>query len=626
MVKRLTACLICLLLLPVLAAEPAMLREKHYRQAAWEFYQQQPAQALEALQLAPQQDSRTRLLEAGLYLQLGMPAHAAGLLQQVLVAPSGDAVLPQALRNIALLQFARYQLELGNKTQAKAYLSQVAITADGAYLGQQQLLSQLVFWPDIPVPAEPQFSVLAQQAEMPYIVSNQALVMAKQQPELALQWLKRLQQQLSTAAEQGFWQQLFNAPWRSLANTDDFQYPTKEEHALQDYLQLVQAQLHIALQDFAAADAILANFASDSVLSNNALRLYSHILTEQRHIPALLAVLQQQIKRQPFSETAWQAATRIGEQLERALVNDDALAAYRWADNYYQQQQQLIHEQARPLQVLQLSNSASPWQQQQLSNDNQLYRLSEDILALQQQLNAAPERQQRLGRLQQTLHYKLEQQQQLLPQQLPVFSDRQAQLAADFSQLQQHISLAQQHNLPELLIQGESHRQLTLLQQAEQRFIALRDASLPQAEAYNSRLQRLRGIMQWQYQQDKAGTDWQLQQQQQGLSQQLSQLTQRLQLLQQQGGQTERLLARQRQLTQLSERQQQLNLALLSQQQQLLAKLNQRLQQRLGEDIAVLQQLQRHNKESMARVMERLLAQGAGTSASAAVSGSGVQP
>ncbi|MBZ9610064.1 hypothetical protein [Rheinheimera maricola] len=625
MVKRLAASLLWLPLLPILAAEPDQLSEKHYRQAAWAFYQQQPALALETLQLAPQQDSRTQLLEAGLYLQLGMPGHAAELLQQILTLYRGDNALPQTLRNIALLQFARYQLELGDKAQAKLYLSQVDISADSTYLGQQQLLSQLVFWPDIALPAKPDFSALAQQAEMPYIVSNQALILAKQQPELALQWLSQLRQQFSIATEQGFWQQLFNTPWRSLTSADGFNYPAEEQQALQDYLLLIQAQLYISLQDFAAADAILANFASDSVLSNNALELYSHILTEQRHIPALLAVLQQQILRQPFGDTAWYAATRIGEQLERALANKDALAAYRWADNYYQQQQQLIHEQARPIQVQQLSDNASPWQQQQLSNDNQLYRLSEDILGLQQQLNAAPVRQQRLGRLQQTLQYKLQQQQQLLPSQLPDLSERQMLLADKFALLQQQISQAQQSELSLLLTQGEPHRQLMLLQNAEQRLQLLITAAQPQSEVYASRLKRLRGIMQWHYQQKSAQHDWQLQQQQQLLNQQLNQLTQRLQQLQQQGGQTEQLLVKQQRLTLLSEHQQQLNLALLSQQQQLLAQLNQRLQQRRNEDIAMLQKLQRHNKESMARVMETVLAQGSSGSNESAIQRSGAE-
>lgn len=614
MVQRLICPLLYLLALHATPAfaqaainDKQLLTEKHYRQAAWEFYQQQPAQALEALQLAPQQDQRTQLLEAGLYLQLLMPQHAADVLARLLAADSdGDNALPAALRNIALLQFARYQLESGDKAAARQYLAQVNITADGAWLGQQQLLSQLISWPDIEIPAQPDFVSLAQQAEMPYIVSNQALVLAKQQPEKALQWLSRLQQQLAVDAPQGFWQLLFSGQWPLQSQPQGFVYPQEEQQALDDYVQLTQAQLLIEQQDFAGADRILANFGADSVLSSSALQLYSHILTEQRHIPALLAVLQQQIKQQPFSLTAWQAATRIGEQLERSLQPRDALAAYHWAQQYYQQQTQLINRQATPLQVSQLQQGLSQWQTLQLSNDNNLHRLQQDALALQQQLNAAPQRQQRLLQLQDVTAYKLAQQQQLLTQQLPLLVARKQQLNQRYSQLQQQINQAATAPMALALWQGEPYQQLSRLERSEQRLQQLEQNGQP-AAAYRERLQRLRGLLQWQYSDTAAQRRWQLQRAQQQLATQLSALEQQLAALQQRGGKAARLQQLQQRLAQLTQQQQQLNLALLSQQQQLLAQLNQQLQQIRQQQLAQLTQLQRHNKESMARVMERVL-------------------
>ena len=233
MVKRLIVPVSLLLLSVFVMAEPVSLSEKHYRQAAWAFYQQQPASALEALQLAPQQDGRTRLLEAGLYLQLAMPQHAATALEQVLAQPADDNAVPQALKNIALLQFARYQLELGNKTAARQYLQQVNITADGAWRGQQQLLSQLIHWPDISVPPQPDFVSLADQPEMPYVISNQALVLAQtDQSDTALDWLAQIRQQLKTSEGQGFWQLLFSGQWHLLSEPDGFIYPGAEREAL----------------------------------------------------------------------------------------------------------------------------------------------------------------------------------------------------------------------------------------------------------------------------------------------------------------------------------------------------------------------------------------------------------
>lgn len=582
--------------------------EKHYRQAAWAFYLQQPAQALETLQLAPDADARTHLLEAGLYLQLDMPKHAAQLLETVIAQSHSDDTLPLEVRNIALLQFARYQLELGDKVAAKHYLQlaqQGAVQTETPLLGQQKLLAQLVNWPDITIPATPQISALANQAEMPYIISNQALALARSnRSEQALQWLASLQSQLSTADEQSFWQLLFSGNWRLLFRPDGFVYPTQEQQALADYIDLTRAQLHISRQEFATADAILSNFSTDSVLSANALELYSHILTEQRHIPTLLAVLQQQIRQQPFSTTAWQAATRIGEQLERAAQTKDALAAYHWADKYYQQQLNDIQAQARPLQVEQLADGASQWQQLQLSEDSNLFRLQQDILALQQQVAAAPQRQQRLARLADVTGLKLEQQQHLLSTALPQLSTRYTALEQRYSDIGQQIELAQQQPMAASLWQGEPHRQLRQVEQAQQRLAAL---SAEQAAPYQARLQRLKGLLHWQYQHSAAERRWQLSQQRAQLELLLQASGTQLNALQQQSDKTERLSIIQQRLNELSRHQQQLNLALLSKQQQLLAALNQLLQHRLQQQLAGLTELQRHNKEAMARVMEQVL-------------------
>ncbi len=610
MVQRLSRTLLLTLLLPSsqLAATQTTPDNWHYRQAAWAFYLQQPEQALETLQLAKAQDPRTALLEAGLYLQLGMPQHAADILQRLLNQDeTGDSALPRTLRNVALLQFARYQLELGNKALAQQYLAQVQIGADGQWLGEQQLLSQLIYWPDISLPETPPIRVLAGQSEMPYIVSNQALALARAgQSNVALNWLSQLQQQLTVPEQRGFWALLFSGQWRSLRAPAGFIYPADEKAALSDYVTLLKAQLHIDRQELAAAEALLASFPLDSTLSDTALGLYSHILTEQRHIPTLLAVLQQQIKQQPFSLTAWQAATRLGEQLERQANFSGALAAYQWAEQYYQQQSSLINQQARPLQVSQLQQGLSDWQQLQLTEHNDLYRLSQDILTVEQQLAAAPQRQQRLQRLTQVVQFKLGQQQQLLSRRLPELSGLTATLTRRYDDLQRQIADAEQQPLALSLTDGETYQQLRRLEQAERRFASIKNA-LSSDNRYAQRLGRLRGLLHWQYSDNSAQGRYQRRQQLTALSTALQTAEQQLAQLAAQGSSTERLKAQQQRLAQLSASQQQLNLTLLSQQQQLLAQLNQQLQQQRSVQLARLTELQRHNKQAMARMMERLL-------------------
>jgi hypothetical protein len=584
------------------------MAEKHYRQAAWQFYLQQPATAIEVLQLAPSRDARSQLLEAGLYLQLDMPLHAATLLQKVLQqATDSDNALPQALRNIALLQFSRYQLENGNKAAAKHYLAQVHVTADKQYLGQQQLLSQLLHWPDISLPKTPNFTYLAEQAEMPYIVSNQALIIAKQQPEIAQQWLEQLLNQLGQPTTLSFWQQVFSGHWLTLKTPAGFSYPQAEQQALVDYVQLTRAELYIKAQNWAAADAILSHFPQNSVLSSSALELYRKILTEQRHIPTLLAVLQQQIKQQPFSVTAWQAATRIGEQLERNLQVEAALAAYRWADKYYQHQQNALVREAKPLAVSQLAEPLSPWQQLQFSSDQQLHQLQQQSLMLQQQLHQASQRQARLARLQQVLAYKTAKQQSLLTAELPALQAQRQVIANQLALLQQHIMEQRQQPSSLFLSQGKLYQQLATVQQAKARLAQLQQHHNQQYSSQARRLQALQGLLLWQYQDSQADSFWQLTKQQQQLVIQLEQANATLQRLSQLGD-TETALEQQHQrLQQLSTQQQYLNMALLSQQQATLAQLNQKLQQHRQVQTEQLQQLQRHNKQAMARMMEQLL-------------------
>lgn len=586
----------------------ADLTEKHYRQAAWQFYLEQPVAALEALQIAPSSDARTQLLEAGLYLQLDMPLQAATLLQQVLAQPADSQHgLPQALRNVALLQFSRYQLEMGNKVAAKYYLAQVQLTADKQYLGQQQLLSQLLAWPDIYLPKAPEFNYLASQAEMPYIISNQALIIAKQQPDIAHSWLAQLQARLAQADQQSFWQQLFSGHWLLLNPPVGFSYPQAEQQALVDYVQLTRAELYISQQNWAAADEILNSFPQNSILITKALQLYQQILTEQRHIPTLLAVLQQQIKLQPYSVTAWHAATSIGEQLERNLQPAAALTAYRWADDYYQQQQYSLLNETKPLNANQLEQPLTPWLQLQFSNDEQLHQLQQQSLMLQQLLNQAPQRQARLVRLQQVADYKLAKQQSLLHSQLPLLTQQQQSLTDQLVLIKNQISEQNQQPKSAFLSQGKLQQQLISVQQAKKRLTQLQQQDSHSYQAQAQRLQRLEGLVHWQYQDDKVDRLWQLSKLQQQLEQELKQLQAKLQRLATLGSTEARLNQQQQRLQHLSATQQQLNMALLSKQQQLLAQLNQHLHQHRQLQSQQLQQLQRHNKQAMARMMELLL-------------------
>ena len=454
--SRLTACLVWLLAacLPLsAAAEPLLHSDKQYRLAAWYFYQADYYQALLQLSLAPDSLPEASLLQVGLLLQLDMPAATASLLQRLVDNQTASGKLPRELRNIALLQFSRFLYEKQSPEQARHYLNQLTPPLD-KLAGQVELLQQLLNWPTT-VTTDPQvFSRLAGQSELPYVVINQILALRQQQqPEQALQLLTQLSSRLQAEPEPGFWQQLFR--WRM---PEPLLSNSSERQALADYIQLLNASLLVDQLQWTRAQQVLSKFASNSVLTLPAMTLYRDVLTENRQIPALLTVLQQLIARYPYAPASWLAARQLGNQLERALAPRDALAAYRWADQYYQQQLAANSEHASMLRLEQLMDLSglSGWQHYQLGQQASLFQLQGQLSALHQLQQLQQQRLSRLANLTEIVPVKLAQQQQLdtLTAQESLFSmalaAQQQQLLAQLNSGLQQRRLAEREQLLEM--------------------------------------------------------------------------------------------------------------------------------------------------------------------------------
>lgn len=589
------------------AAEPLLRSEKQYRLAAWHFYRDDYYQALLQLSLAADDSAKASLLQAGLLLQLDMPAATAALLQRLLDEQALTGQLPRQLRNIALLQFSRYQLEQLRPEQARYYLDQLSPPLD-ELSGQAELLQQLLNWPTLPA-ADPQiFNRLAGQSELPYVVINQILALRQQQqPERALQLLSQLKNQLQPNPPAGFWRQLFSwhSPGQPLSNST-------ERQALADYLQLLQAGLLVDQAQWASAQQVLSEFASNSVLTLAAMTLYRDVLAENRQIPTLLAVLQQLIARYPYAQASWLAAHQLGMQFERALEQQDALAAYRWADQYYQQQLAANTDHASPLQLEQLHQPAalSGWQQYQLRQHATLFQLNRQLAALHQLHQLQQQRLARLDNLQQVVNGKLAQQQQLLTTALPDLTAKQHSLQQHVEQLTTAIAQAQSDSMSQLLWLDSTEQDFAQLQRmltrAEGRIAALMKAGRDVSQA-ETRLARLRGVLQWHYLRNNAERRWQLTKQQRLLATELATISEALQRLTSLDGQTERLQAQQQQLRALSAQEQQFRVGVQAEQQQLLRQLNDGLQQLRQAEREQLLEMRRLNTQAIARVMEQLL-------------------
>ncbi|MCF4008181.1 hypothetical protein L1N97_02140 [Rheinheimera sp. UJ63] len=589
------------------ATESLLQTEKQYRLAAWYFYRDDEYQALLHLSLAPEPAAKARLLQAGLFLQLDMPAATAALLEQLLAEQTLSGALPQELRNVALLQFSQYQFEQQQPEQARFYFAK--LTAPLLQLtGQATLLQQMLTWPNITPFDDKVFQQLAGQAELPYVVINHILALRQQQKSAqALPLLARLNTALSKPATLSFWQQLFREPSTAMGSDDRV-----ERDALADYLLLLKAGLLVDEKRWAEAQQVLRGFASNSVLTLPAMTLYRDVLIENRQIPVLLAVLQQLITRYPLAPASWLAAHQIGMQLELTFEQQQALAAYRWAEQYYQRQLTANAGYLVPVTAEQLANpdTLTPWQFYQLRQQAALYQLNRQLDAVAQLQQQQQQRLARLTHLTEVVQSKLLQQQQLLTQALPRLTAKQQGLQAQNAALAETIRQAQTEPMAQLLWLNDGEQafsqQQQMLTRASRRLQQLA-ADGRDMTAENARLQRLKGLLTWHYQQNSAERRYQLAQLQQQLAAELQQIDSGIQRLTALEGKTTRLLAQQQQLTQSMANEQGFSVLLAEQQQQLLRSLNQALQQQRLAEREQLMALQRLNTQAIARLMEQVL-------------------
>lgn len=578
--------------------------EQPYRQAAWYFYQDQPYSALLQLELSPTTDPRSDLLKGGLLLQIGLPKQAADLMAQLLKQQQG--ALPEDVRQYALLQYSRYLFNHGDKAAAKQYAQNIVTNPD--LKGMQQQLQQMLDWPAIQIPAQPDFDQLNGQPEMPYVIMNQIqAIAASGDVDRALEWQEQLTGQLGDAVDPWFWQRWFGftPQWQRKDNA--------ETTAVLEYLQLLRAQLFIRKQDYSNALSVLSQFPLDSALNQLALETYAQVLAKSGQTATLLAVYQQMLERHPYAMSSWKAATEIGLTLEKTGQKPQALAALQWAEEYFATQlSQNSAVTALTLPAL-AQQHFTPWQQFQFKQDKSLFALKTDILAMKQLTEYAPLQLARIEHLQKVVAIKLQQQTELLHGKLPELSAQLSRFEQQYQGLQQELADVGQQHYPQKWLPLTLYKQqqnidkaagrLLLLSQAQQQGAAIRvDVSKQQ-----QRLNQLQGLAKWQYATEQVANQWQLKKQQQQLTQLIPQIRQRIRTLEAAQDATPRLKLQQQRLAELQTQQQQLVAGIANAQQLLLAELNQLLQLRAAKQRTELLQLSRRNKQALARVMEEQL-------------------
>lgn len=591
--------------------------EQAYRQAAWYFYLDKPYDALLQLDVAGAakdnalqrnavlhnsvlHNARSDLLKGGLLLQIGLPKQAADLMQQVLAQP--DDQLPTDLRQYALLQYSRYLLSRGDKASAKHYAA--GIEHNPQLQGVQQQLQQILDWPNIAIPSEPDFAALDGQAEMPYVIINQIqAIAASGEIDKALRWQEQLSAQLDDAVDPWFWQRWFGFTPQWVRQGDH------ETTAVLQYLQLLRAQLFVKQQDYASAQQVLAAFPQHTALDELALELYASTLEKSGQTSLLLGVYQQLLREHPLAKSSWQAAHGIGIGLEKLGEKAKALGAYQWADDYYNAQL-AQNEQRTPLTLQQLQdNQLTPWQRYQVNQDRQLYQQLDDLQAMAKLTDMAPKQLARIEHLQQVIDLKLAQQQQLLRQQLPQLRTQWQQLSQRYQQLNVAATQATQQLYPQAWLPLPLFAQQQKLERAKGLFKALQGAPSQQTSLarQQQRIERLQGVLQWQYALQRADSHWQLQKERQAIASLLPKLAQRIESLSQQPDATPRLTAQRQRLDALKAQQAALITALTQAQSTLLAELNGHFYRKASQQHQQLSTWSRRNKQALARLLEERL-------------------
>jgi exonuclease SbcC len=348
------------------------LEDKFYRQALYFYFAGDYGAALRQISLNRQRkeiySDRSQLFEAGLQVSIGLHEQATQTLAQfeqqqantstqttannstnTNSSKTKSATSPTELLLIALLQLSEQQIEHGDIDTAKLTLGRIT-TLLPDYVEQYHVLNQLAYWPDTPpLTAQVQQSTSADDqsptsSSAAYIALNQALLhMEQQQYSAAQPILIELKSQQWQPPKINFWQQLFY-PFVEpdiFDDSDELLPEVKDallqQQAINDYAKLLLAQLYVANKQYDLAYNELSDFPEQSPYAESALFLFAYSAQQQQHYDMsfkLLSLLQQQY---PYSNLAWQAALLTAKQVSEQQSLAQGLTLYQQAEQLYLQ-------------------------------------------------------------------------------------------------------------------------------------------------------------------------------------------------------------------------------------------------------------------------------------------------
>ena len=328
------------------------LAEKFYRQALYFYFINKPDDALRQLDINESYFSKapvhTSLFRAGLQISQGSHQDAQKLLAELSSKLSSNSaeetnVQKETLMIIVLLQLAEQKIAQQDSKTAQNILAKIHLVPS-EYLAQYYLLQQLISWSQQPnienmdlaeTSKNQLYSLISNDTQAPYLILNEALsALSNKDYLLSEQKLKVLQNFKWQQESNSFWQQLFANEYGQNKSGIDTQL--KEQEGINQYAQLLLAQVYIEQGLFQQGYNQLERFPKDTPFTEQALFLFGYSAFKLHQFSVSELVFKTLINDYPYSTFTQQAWALSAEQYIVQNKYHLALDRYLQIEKYYE--------------------------------------------------------------------------------------------------------------------------------------------------------------------------------------------------------------------------------------------------------------------------------------------------
>ncbi len=336
------------------------LQDKHYRQALYFYFQGKQEQALSQVEKSKAKltalDSRSALFEAGLQLSAGLLQQAKATLvnfdrlldaEKQVTKRGNKSAKANELRLIALLSLSNQYLANGDISQARDTLTRIK-SVSSTYYQEYQVLNQLAYWPEgngalLANPAESTNE--SYNASSPYIQLNKALRLIElaqvdaAQYDLAIKALQTIKVTNWYQEKHNFWKTLFLDEASFSTSNEKKKMAVLQQQAIQDYAQLLLAQIYISQERYKLAFSELKTFPEESPYAESALFLFAFASQQVEQYDIAFNLLNLHYKNYPYSQLSWQSAELLAQQVSDQQSLAQGVSAYQSVENFFIQRQ-----------------------------------------------------------------------------------------------------------------------------------------------------------------------------------------------------------------------------------------------------------------------------------------------